>query len=245
MKDFRYENYNSGNIRDVIKDKKNIILPLGAIEAHDIHLPLNTDNILVEYYTNQLAKKTNSLVLPTINYGAVWSLSEAGGSIDIGTRTLVDMIKNIGLSLAKNGAKMLTLVSAHFGNIDAAKTAARELYEISNIKVIYMTYPNIKKHLDIFDVVNDHSLYLHACEVETSMMLHIDESLVDKDKLREGVINVPKETGYTPTKWTDFTDVYIMGDARLSTKEKGKEIFKRVVNDAVEIINLEKDKLCN
>ncbi|MDD7306113.1 MAG: creatininase family protein [Peptoniphilaceae bacterium] len=243
MNDFKYEYYNSGNIREAIKEKKNVILPLGAVEAHDIHLPLNTDNILVEYYTNKLAENTNSLVLPTMNYGAVWSLSDASGSIDIGTKTLVELIKNIGLSLAKNGAKMLTLISAHFGNIDAAKTAARELYEISDIKVIYMTYPNIRMYLDIFDVVNDHSLYLHACEVETSMMMHIDESLVAKDKLREGVLNVPEETGYTPTKWTDFTDVYIMGDARLSTKEKGKEIFTRVINDAVGIINREKDKL--
>lgn len=243
MKDFKYGYYNSGNIREVINEKKNVILPLGAIEAHDTHLPLNTDNILVEYYANKLAENTNSLILPIMNYGAVWSLSEANGSIDIGTKTLVELIKNIGLSLAKNGVKMLTLVSAHFGNIDAAKTAARELYEISDIKVIYMTYPNIKKHLDIFDVVNDHSLYLHACEVETSMIMHIDESLVDKDKLREGIINVPEETGYKPIKWTDFTDVYIMGDARLSTKEKGEEIFRRVIYDAVEIINKEKNKL--
>ena len=243
MKEYRYYKYNSGNISEAIKESKNIILPLGAVEAHADHLTLDTDIILVEYYATELAKNTNSLLLPTLNYGAVWSLGEAPGSIDSKTRPLVDMIKNIALSLDKNGAKMITLVSAHFGNIDACKVAARELYEISDIKVIYLTYPNIKKYLDIFDVVNDHSLYIHACEVETSMMLFIDEKNVDMSKAKEGIINVPKETGYTPTRWTEFTDTYIMGDSRKSTKEKGEMIFRKVIDDASNIINNEKGKL--
>lgn len=243
MKENKYSKYNSGNIRKAIEEKKNIILPLGAVEAHDIHLPLDTDIQLVEFYGEKLAEKTNSLTLPTINYGAVWSLSEAAGSIDSKNRPLIEMIKNIILSLEKNGAKMVTLLSAHFGNIDAAKIAAREIHEVSSIKVIYLTYPNIKKYLDIFDEVNNHSLYLHACEVETSMMLYVNEDEVDTDNLRKGIMDVPEKTGYTPTKWTDFTDIYIMGDARKSTRDKGKQIFMKVIRDAAEIINKEKEKL--
>ncbi|MFL8888414.1 creatininase family protein [Helcococcus kunzii] len=243
MEEYRFHKYNSGNIRTAVKNAKNIILPLGAIEAHADHLTLDTDNVLVEYYAKQLAKNTESLVLPILNYGAVWSLSEAPGSIDTKLRPLIDFIKNIVLSLDKNGAKMVTLVSAHFGNIDACKIAAREIFDVSDIKVVYLTYPNIKKYLDIFDVVNNHNLYLHACEVETSMMLYIDEINVDMKKAKRGIIDVPKTTGYTPTKWTEFTDTFIMGDARKSNKDKGKLIFEKIIRDASNIINLEKERL--
>lgn len=243
MKEHRYNKYNSGNIKEAINRHQNIILPLGALEAHSDHLTLDTDNILVEYYADELAKQTESLVLPTLNYGAVWSLSDAPGSIDTKLRPLVDFIKNIVLSLDRNGAKMVTLVSAHFGNIDACKMVAREVFEVSDIKVIYLTYPNIKKYLDIFEVVNNHNLYLHACEVETSMMLFIDENNVDMKKAKKGIIDVPKDTGYTPVKWTNFTDTYIMGDARKASRVKGEQIFKKVIKDASDIINLEKEKL--
>ena len=241
--EYRYFKYNSSNIIDAIKETKNIIIPIGAIEAHSEHLPLDTDNQLVEYYSNELAKSTNSLVMPVINYGAVWSLSEAPGSIDIGNAALVRMLKKIIVSLEKNGAKMVTLASAHFGNIDACKQAARELYRKHDIKVIYLTYPDIKNNLYMFDVVNTHSLYLHACEVETSMMMYVNNKDVDHMKLSKGIIDVPLETSYTPTKWTEFTNNYIIGDARKSTYEKGEKIFNIIIKNASKIISEEKEKL--
>lgn len=241
--EINYHRYTSQTIHDAIKQAKNIIIPLGAVEAHGDHLPLDTDNVLVEYYANQLAMQSQSLVLPTISYGSVWSLSEAPGSIDVTTPVLVSYLKHIILSLTKNHAKMITLVSSHFGNIDAIKTVARQLYEISDVKIIYLTYPNIKKHLDIFEVVNNHSLYLHADEVETSMMLAINPKLVDMSKAQAGTIEVPQETDYTPTKWTAFSKNFIVGDARLATAEKGEILFQRVIKDAVVIILKEKEGL--
>lgn len=240
MKEYRYAKFNSGNIVDEIKKAKNIILPIGAIEAHADHLTLDTDIVLVEYYAKELALMTDSLVMPTLNYGSVWSLSEAPGSINIKNDPLIKTIENIILSLEKNGAKMVTIVSSHFGNIDACKFAARELLEMSKVKIIYLTYPNLKKYLDLFDVTNDHNLYIHACEVETSMMLYVDESNVDMLKSKEGVIHVPDNVNYSPIKWTEFTNTFIMGDSRKATKIKGEKILKKVINDASNIIKNEK-----
>lgn len=243
IKEFEYKNYNSGNIRDAINEAKNVILPIGAIEAHSDHLPLDTDNILSSYYSLELAKRTESLVLPNFDYGPVWSLSEAPGTLNIDQDNLVNCLVDIIKSLDKNGAKMVTLITAHFGNLDACKIAARRMFGISNIKVIYLSYPNIKKYLNEFAVINDHGLYLHACEVETSLMLAVDDSKVDMTKSQKGTINIPKETNYKPFKWTEFSENYIMGDSRLATKEKGLSLFSKVIKDAVEIIMKEKSEL--
>lgn len=240
---YEYQKYTSETIKEAIQEAKNILLPLGAIEAHSDHLPLETDNILVDYYALELAKRTNSLVLPTMVYGSVWSLSDAPGSLNVQQHHLVETVKDVVMSLERQGAKMVTLVSAHFGNIDVCKYAARELYELSNIKVVYMTYPNIKKYLQDFEVLNNHSLYLHADEVETSLMLHVKPDVVDMSKARKGTIDVPLETTYTPTKWSEFSDTFIMGDARKATAEKGAKLFEKILNDAQEIILKEKNKL--
>lgn len=243
LKEILFENYNSGDIKNAILESKNIIIPLGAIEAHSNHLTLGTDNVLVDYYSFELGKYTNSLVMPTIKYGSVWCLSEASGSININQKYLIEFVKDIIVSLEKNGAKMVTLVSSHFGNIDACKSIARELYSVHKIKVIYLTYPNINKYLSDFEVLNNHSLYLHACEVETSLVLYVDESKVDMSKAQKGTLEIPPETGYTPVKWTEFSENYIMGDARKATKEKGETLLKKVIADAVKIINKEKEEL--
>lgn len=240
---YRINEFSSRNISKAIKAKKNVILPLGAIEAHSDHLPLATDNILVEDYTQKLAKLTDSLLLPVLPYGQVWSLSEAPGSINIKEETLVNYIIDIIESLDKNGARMVTLVSSHFGNVNVMKSVAREVYERLPIKVVFFTYPGISEVKNLFKNLNNHHFFLHACEVETSMMLHVAPKYVDMSLIKEGTMHIPPEVDYTPTKWTDFSDTYIMGDAHLATAEKGAQAFKHIIEKAAEIINIEKAKL--
>jgi creatinine amidohydrolase len=240
---YKVSDYNSGNIMDAFEEKKNVILPLGAIEAHSDHLPLSTDILLVEKYTLRLAEMTNSLVLPVMPFGQVWSLSEAPGSINIKEENLVGVLVDIIESLNKNGVKMVTLISSHFGNSNVMKTAARIAYEKYPIKVIYFIYPGIDEVKDEFINLNDHHFFLHACEVETSMMLYAASEHVNMDKAKKGTMKVPKDVDYTPVKWTEFSDNYIIGDARLATKEKGEKVFRHILKKASDIILLEKSKL--
>lgn len=239
---YKVSDYNSGNIIEAYMKKKNVIFPIGAIEAHSDHLPLSTDNILVEKYSQWLAERTDSLVLPVLPFGQVWSLSDAPGSINIKEETMVDMIVDVIASLHKDGVKMVTIISSHFGNINAIKTAARKAYKELPIKVIYFTYPGIQEVKSNFKNLNDHPLFLHACEVETSMMLYVDKNLVDMTKAKKGTMSVPKEVDYTPMKWTEFSDNYIIGDASFATEEKGGEVFNYVLEKASNIILLEKSK---
>jgi creatinine amidohydrolase len=216
---------------------------MGAIEAHSAHLPLATDNYLVETYTNILAEKTDSLVLPIIPFGQTWSLQFAPGSIHIEEETLVSFLTDVLLSLDRQGVKMVTLVSSHFGNINAMKLVARKVYEKIPLKVIYFTYPGIGKAKLGFERLNDHSLFLHADEVETSMLMHVKPESVNMKYLQKGLLNVPKEADYTPVRWTEFSTSYVIGDASLSTPEKGRLALEIIIEEATRIILTEKEKL--
>lgn len=240
---YKVRDYTSENILEAYRSKKNVIFPLGAIEAHSDHLPLSTDSILVEKYSQWLAERTDSLVLPVLHFGQVWSLSHAPGSINISEDTIINLIVDVIESLNKDGVQMVTIISSHFGNVNAMKAAARICYERFPIKVIYFTYPGIGEVKNIFTNLNDHPFFLHACEVETSMMLYVDELFVDMTKVKKGIINVPKDVDYTPVKWTEFSDNYIIGDATLASKEKGEKVFNHILEKASNIILLEKSKL--
>lgn len=240
---YRVSEYSSGNIKEAFESKKNVIIPLGAIEAHSDHLPLSTDSILVEEYCSRLAKETDSLLLPVIPFGQVWSLQNAPGSIQIEEETFVKLLVDVLISLSRNGVKMATMVSSHFGNVNAMKAAARRVYEKYPIKVIYFIYPGINETREIFENLNSHSFFIHADEVETSLMMHVKPEAVHMELVKEGLVNVPGEVDYTPVRWTEFSENFIIGDATKSSPEKGKKALDIIVKRASEIILSEKSKL--
>lgn len=233
------DKYTSSNILKAYQEKKNVILPIGAIEAHGAHLPLGCDNIILDFYTKQIALKSNSLLLPTLSYGQVYSLENAAGSISIQEDNLTNFILDIIKSLEKDHVKMLTLITTHFGNINTLKKVSRKAYELYKIKVIYLNYPNLNKNKKIFENLPNHSLFLHAGEVETSLMLYINKELVDKTKYVKGIINLPSSIDYTPLRWTEFTSDYIIGDPSLSTSSKGEIFINNCIDEVVRIINEE------
>lgn len=240
---FRFDHYTSETIHQAIKEKKNVIIPLGAIEAHSAHLPLSTDNDIAEGYIGELAKRSNSLYLPVLPYGQVWSLQHAPGSIHIQENHLIALLVDILESLHAQGVPMVTFISTHFGNLNAAKSAARAVYERIPLKVLYLTYPGIHEAKKVFERVSQHDLYLHADEVETSFMLHFCPDKVNLDRVQPGLLVLPEEASYQPMRWTEFSTTYILGDATLATEEKGRKAMEIILRHGVELIEREKMKL--
>lgn len=238
-----YQDYSSSTIREALKTKQNVIVPIGAVEAHSAHLPLSTDNCIALGYVEALAVKTDSLILPLLPFGQTWSLQYAPGSIHIEEETMVAVLVDVLLSLHRQGAQMVTLISTHIGNISAMKAAARKVYEKVPLKVLYLTYPGLNQAKKVFERLSTHGQYLHADEIETSLMMHLCPDLVHMEHLQTGLLHVPSQTDYTPTRWTEFTDHYIVGDAALSTPEKGQQALAILVEAAATIILDEKRAL--
>lgn len=240
---YRFDHYTSETIHQAIQEKKNVIIPLGAIEAHSAHLPLSTDNDIAEGYIGELAKRSNSLFLPVIPFGQVWSLQHAPGSLHIQENHLVALLVDILESLHNQGVPMVTFVCTHFGNLNAAKSAARAVYERLPLKVLYLTYPGIQVAKKVFDRISQHDLYLHADEVETSFMLHFCPEKVKMARIQPGTRALPEEANYQPMRWTEFSTTYILGDATLATARKGQEAMEIILQQGAELIEREKSKL--
>lgn len=232
----KFNELSTYGLAERIEKEKIAFLPIGAVEVHGQHLPLGTDSILAERLTAKVLKKTGGLILPTLHYTQVWSLGRCQGTIGIPNDLLISLVTEIGREVKRNGFEILAIINTHLGNLTAIKEAARALYA-EGIKVFYFTYPGAEKVL--FEVMESGLLaggFFHADEIETSYMLYLAKEHVDMEKAIDGTVEVPQELAYTPIRWGEFTTTNVMGDATKATKEKGRYVLDKVVENIARIL---------
>lgn len=230
-------------ISDRLRADVPVILPVGAIEAHGPHLPLRTDNLLAERYAQLIAERTEGLVLPLLPYGQVFSLGDFPGSLSLTNQTIARIVVELGEGLYRQGTRIFVLFSAHLGNLTALKEGARELWSRHrDMRVLHLFYPDIQKlAAKVRESPAAHASYIHACEIETSIMLYLAPEYVDMSKALAEHPVLPIDADYTPTPWSTFTKTAVLGNAQLATKEKGRFLVEESLKRVVAVIEHEKE----
>ena len=130
-----------------IKEAKCVIVTAGSCEQHGYHMALDTDNVLGHYMAMEAAKRTDSIVMPNINYGQVWSARNFPGSISLSNDTLKAVFKEIIISLENFGARNILLLAGHNGNAQAMKDVARELVTSHGYRNVWYYQQSVNKDL--------------------------------------------------------------------------------------------------
>ncbi|MBU1186271.1 MAG: creatininase family protein, partial [Acidobacteria bacterium] len=104
------------------------LLPVGSIEQHGPHLPLDTDAFDADYLARRVAENCSfpkPLVLPLVPYGVSYHHEDFAGTMSVSPRTLSRIIYDIGICAARNGIKKLVIINAHGGNVPSLQFAAQ------------------------------------------------------------------------------------------------------------------------
>ena len=219
-----------------VKEKQTAILPIGALEAHGPHLPLASDNYIAVYLATRLAERISAFRLPLLPFGQVWSTANYPGTVSLKEQTLISILKDIAQSLAAHGVKLLVLVNSHFGNLNAMKMAAREVMETTDIKCLIFTHPGLKEAAGKYTTSQwCHPSYMHADEIETSMLLAIVPEHVKMELAVKEYPDFPIWFDYTPVRWEKVSSSGVLGDATAATREKGEKILADILDTMVEI----------
>lgn len=212
------------------------ILPWGATEAHNYHLPYGTDHYLAEAVAADAARKAwekncKPLVLPGIPFGVNTGQMGVKFCMNMMPSTQLAVLKDIIQVLDTHKIDKLVIVNAHGGN--NFKQIIRELSLIyPNVFVCSLNWWQIANPGDYFVEPGD-----HAGELETAAMMHIAPELVlpleeagpgtsrsFKIKgLKEGWVTAQRE-------WTEVTEDTGVGDPKMATGEKGKVFFEKVTD---------------
>ena len=210
-----------------------IIIPLGATEAHGIHLPLGTDTYQPEYIAMEVAKKMNNiLVAPTMPYGQHSSTKNMAGTISLTFDTLRAFIKDVLSSFIANGAKKIMIISGHAGtsHMCAITEGCREIVAEKNVQVMFFSDFFIAEEYEKCRSLKNDG---HAGMLETSRMMNIKPDLVND--LRP--IGKYKEHGYLVLK--DGSQCFpngMAGDTTNSSAEFGNEINKFIIDSIIRMI---------
>jgi len=229
------------------------ILPWGATEAHNYHLPYATDNFESDYLAAESAKiawekGAKVIVLPNIPFGVNTGQSDILLDINLNPSTQFAILNDVIEVLNRQGIHKLLIFNSHGGN--DFKPMVRELG---------LKYPNMFISITNWFQSLDKDLFFknkgdHADEMETSLLLYLKPHLVlPKDKWGKGEEKKNKITAYkegwawTERKWSQVSSDTGIGNPVSATKEKGEKYFKAVTvkmaNLFVELCKVNRDDL--
>lgn len=216
-----------------------VLLPIGAVESHGDHLPAGTDNILavrlVERLIARLAGAVPVLALPLLPFGQVWSLADAPGSFSLSAETVSRMLVELALSAQSKGLATMIAVNAHYGNTAALRDAQRILKE-KDFTLAVFAYPGASEVVErVRERPAAHPAFMHACEIETSYMLHLAPERVRMDKATENYPHFPDDFGEVAYRWSEFSESPVLGDPRAATAAKGEAVLERVIERMAEL----------
>jgi creatinine amidohydrolase len=226
------------------------VLPLGATEPHNLHLPYGTDTLegnlvgekLCEAAWQQGAKV---VLLPTVPYGTVSNQREFPLSLNLKPTTLGAVITDLIESLVYQGIRKIVLLNSHGGN--DLKWLLRELYGQTEAQLFLCNWYTVFRDVyhEIFERPDD-----HAGEMETSLALAYWPELVARRS--DGTLTAD-EGRQAPTRfeavnrgWVSITRPWHLlttsagaGNPHGATAEKGQKVMAvlidRLANFLVEL----------
>lgn len=208
------------------------VLPWGATEAHNWHLPYATDNLQNESMcaeAGRIAWETGAkvAVLPNIPFGVQTGQLDIPFCINMNPSTQTAVLEDIISSLEGVGVPKFVIFNGHGGN--DFRQILRELQaRHPRIFLSVVNWFSISNGKDIFTIVGD-----HADERETSLMMHLHPELVlPQEEWGSGTDNLWKiqamreKWAWAQRAWTKATNDTGSGDPQHSTAEKGARYFE-------------------
>lgn len=254
--EYRYEKLTWPEINDAVDLGKVCIVPCGAVEQHGHHLPLDVDLVCPGGVARGagLAIPEKILVLPILAYGYTGHVMDFPGTINTNYTTFMEQVLDVTKSLAYHGFKKIILLNGHGSNMPNLDLAARRTNLETDAECCVIAWWNLltvdKTFLPKWRESKFPGGCSHACELETSLYLYLDEEGVRKDKIKSGTISFNNEDN--PFNWVDlfgagaatvvswtssYSDTGVLGDAEKASKEKGEVAYHEAVKQLCAYIN--------
>jgi creatinine amidohydrolase/Fe(II)-dependent formamide hydrolase-like protein len=230
--------------RERFKEVDVALLPVGALEQHGPHLPLDTDAFDAQYLAEQVAaacRDPKPLVLPLVPFGVSYHHEDFPGTLSVSNDALSRYVYDIGMSAARNGVTKLVIVNGHGGNTPTLQFAAQMINRDAHIFACVDTGetsdPDIQS---ITETPSD----VHAGEIETSTTIAVRPELVDMRLARRFVPRFSSAylefSGKRSVEWYARTRKLsrdgVLGDPTKATAEKGRRMWDIMIRNLVELV---------
>ena len=235
---WRLEEITLGDVRDL--DCQVAVLPMGATEPHNLHLPYGTDSYEGWHIADRCCEKATELgakvlQLPVVPYGTETNMREFPLAINLQPSTLNVVLQDIVDSLEQSGIRKLVILNSHGGN--DFKPFLREMYGQTDVQLFLCNWYQMIQ--DVAEKICEHRED-HAGEMETSLIMMFRPGLVkyqiegrlaadagDRtplrfEALRNGWVGLSRP-------WHLLTTNSGSGNPHEASSEKGQQILDAIV----------------
>jgi len=243
------------DIREYLKTKDTVLVPMASLEQHGPHLPLYTDIVTAWEVATRVSEMIGVLHTPGIWMGySPQHMHEPGsgrGTITVRSSTLLNLVHDVGRSLIHHGFNRIIFINGHGSNVKVIDPILRKLRYDTGALISFVK-PYMENYVGILDGLMenpwDETPGWHSSELETSQDMAWNEDLVRFDRAeftrahipdflpetfdkKDGMPDVAFE-GYKyltfPMDHHEFIESGTIGNPMRATKEKGEEAFRRL-----------------
>lgn len=197
-----------------------VLVPVGSLEQHGPHLPLDTDTVIATAVARKAAERIDTWVAPAVAYGSSGEHQSFAGTTSIGTDVLTHTLVELTRSL-RTWASRVLFVNAHGGNVTALRRAVDQLTS--------------EGHDVSWVACATEGVDLHAGRTETSLMLHLSpwnvrRHLAERGDLRSlaAILPLMMNGGVAAVSANG-----VLGDPAGASAEEGADLFATMVEDVL------------
>lgn len=229
---------------------KVVLLPLGSFEQHGPHLPLTTDTDIVTAVATGVERKRprEILCLPTLWPGHSTHHLFFPGTMSVSQMPYIQLLVDLSRSILNLGAKKIFLLNGHGGNDIPARAALRELKsESPKTRFVFASYWSLAAETITQVRESGPGGLGHACEMETSIMLHL---CPDRVKMKLAKRDGPRHTDpyrksdmqygrpvYFVNEFNEISKTGVVGQPDLASAQKGKRFLDGIVTEVTAFVD--------
>lgn len=227
-----------------------LVVPVGSMEQHGLHLPLGVDAIIPYEIARKLAEKSDVVVAPQIAWGYKPQSGSSGGPDFPGTcsldgATLTGLVRDFVRDLIRHGMQKIIILDGHYENSmflnEGADLALRDSGRPANVKVVVAKWFELirpEEYEKIFPGFEGLALE-HAANMETAMMLYFKPKLVKTDRIAgDSAERYPPYIVLPPTKDL-IPKTGVLTKIKNVNAQQGEEMTQIAVSRLLELIRTE------
>jgi creatinine amidohydrolase len=248
---YRYDELTWPEVREAVERDPVVVLPVGTTEQHGYHCAISLDSVCAEGVARAAVELTqpHSLLMPPVVYSFNENQMDFPGTIAIDGPVIVEYVACIGRSLARHGFRHILIVNGHGSNVPFIDAASRRVNNEHDALCAYVSWWSLLRPEDLGW---RESVYPggmgHACELETSLLLHLRPELVELSLAVDEVGSMPMSdhfvfdlTGGGPVGFIEYYSRHsitgVMGQPTLASAEKGKAALDAAARALANVIH--------
>lgn len=234
-------------LKEAIEKDTLILLPVGTVEEHGMHLPVETDARIAWEFAKAIATEL-STELPIMTMDPIWTgysskeMTRWPGTIRVRTRVVMDLVYDVIASLIDMGFRKIVVLDCHGHHTGILNVVSREIADDYGVYIAVTAPATLTR--EVFQKVRKSGRggSIHGGEWETALMLYLTDKVkedlyTDEDIMRYHSQFIAGDNFFGGQKvtWSTWgiqkSKTGIYGDPGKATKETGEIIFRTGVEE--------------